>query len=177
MRTAIANSEIDQLPCAPECAPRRWRVRRTWIRHGVIVAFSFAAVCLAAMDITGLTGDAALTGAARADEPAKQEKKKPRPTVDAAAVYFGNAGNFHKPAEVDTNRVWAEIPEYKKLLEDELEPGSAQYEVLLEKASRRFTTAVRKAARAGGYDLVARSGSVKNVKDVPDLTQSVIDRL
>ncbi len=172
MRTALVNSEID----GPSRVIR-WRVRHAAIRRGVICAVSVAALCLAAMDIAGLSGDVALTGAARADEPAKQEKKKPRPTVDAAAVYFGNASNFHKPAEVDTNRVWAEIPEYKKLLEDELEPGSAAYELLLEKASRRFTSAVRKAARAGGYDLVARSGSVKNVTDVPDLTQSVIDRL
>ena len=126
---------------------------------------------LVAADLSGLVEVAPV---ARADEPAKKEKK---PTVDAAAVYFGNASNFHKPAEVDTNAVWAEIPEYKKILEDDLEAGTARYELLMEKASRRFTDAIRKAARAGKYDLVARSGSVKNVTDVPDLTQDVIDRL
>jgi Skp family chaperone for outer membrane proteins len=47
----------------------------------------------------------------------------------------------------------------------------------MEKASRRFTGAVRKAARAGRYDLVAKLGSVENVADVPDITQDVIDRL
>ena len=36
---------------------------------------------------------------------------------------------------------------------------------------------VRKAARAAGHDLVARKGSVRGVETVPDITQSVIDRL
>ena len=140
-------------------------------RRFALVVGGLLAFGLVAADLSGLVDVAPV---ARADEPAKKEKK---PSVDASAVYFGNASNFHKPAEVDTNAVWAEIPEYKKILEDDLEAGSARYELLMEKASRRFTDAIRKAARAGKYDLVARSGSVKNVADVPDLTQDVIDRL
>jgi len=142
-----------------------------------LVACGLAALGFTALDVAGLTGDCALTAPARADEPAKRKKKAKRPSVDAAAVYFGNASNFHKPAEVDTNAVWAKISEYKKIVDDEIEPGTARYDLLMEKASRRFTDAVRESAHGGGYDLVARRGSVKNVADVPDITQDVIGRL
>ncbi len=141
----------------------------------VVCAAAVGALTLA--DLVGWAGAASMTSAAHADEPAKKIKKEDRPTVDASAVYFGNAANFHHPAEVDTNAVWAEISEYKKIVKDKLEPGTARYELLIEKASRRFSDAVRKAARAGKYDLVARSGSVKKAPDVPDITRDVIDLL
>jgi hypothetical protein len=153
--------------------PRRG-VRHRWARRSALVVCAAMALGCAVIDVVGLPGVGVLTPSARADEPVKKAKK---PKVDASAVYFGNASAFHKPAEVDTNAVWAEISEYKKILEDDLEAGSARYELLMEKASRRFSDAVRKAARSGGYDLVARSGSVENVADVPDITQDVIDLL
>ncbi len=110
-----------------------------------------------------------------ADADAAETKKKAH--VDAAAVYFGNAKHWSKPAEVDPDLVYAEIPEYRKIVEDELEPDDPKYQLLLSKASKRFLAAVAKAARDAGHDMVARSGSIQNVEDVPDLTQSVIDRL
>lgn len=140
--------------------------------HGLVVALLGLAVVGA--EAVAPAGPGAASGVAHADEPAKKTEK---PKVDPASVFYGNARSFHKPAEVDTNSVWAEIEEYKKILEDDIEPGSARYELLMEKASRRFSTAVRKAARAGKYDLVAKTGSVENVADVPDITQDVIDRL
>lgn len=111
------------------------------------------------------------------DDQAGEREKKPRPTVDAAAVYYGDSKHFKKPAEVDPDLVYAEIEEYREILEKKLEPGDPKYAILLEKASRRFLKAVRKAARAGGHDLVARTGSVNGAENVPDVTQSVIDRL
>jgi hypothetical protein len=133
-----------------------------WLRAGTLVALC---ALVAAVPMSPLC----------ADEPVKKEAEKP--SVDAADVYLGNAANFRKPAEVDANAVYAEIPSYKKILEDDVEPGSARYELLMTKASRRFKSALRKVARAGGYDLVARLGSVKNAPDVPDITQDVIDHL
>ncbi len=116
---------------------------------------------------------------ARADEPveAGDVEKKPKPSVEASAVYYGDAAHWKKPAEVDADAVYAEIPEYKQILAEGLGPDDAKYQLLMNKASRRFVAAVKKAARAGKYDLVARKGAVENVDDVPDITDAVIQKL
>lgn len=140
-------------------------------RAGRPVRALFAGLLTAA----ALFASPALHAPLRADAP--EVEKTEKPSVDSADVYLGNSNNFRKPAEVDADAVYREIPEYKKILEDDIEPGSTRYELLLNKASKRFKCALRKVARDGSYDLVARSGSVKNAKDVPDVTQDVIDQL
>lgn len=134
-----------------------------------------AALTVCALLGGGLLFLAPVTGSARADEPAPEKTEKP--SVDSTDVYYGNASNFRKPAEVDANAVYAEIAEYKKIVADDIEPGSPEYELLMTRASKRFQDALRKVARSGGYDLVARSGSVRNAADVPDVTQDVIGQL
>lgn len=112
------------------------------------------------------------------DEP-KPEKKpaKPRPTVNPSDVYFGDGRAFRKPAEVDADLVYAEISAYKEIRDQKLKAGTPRYQLLLSKASRAFTRAVRKAAKKHGYDLVAKPGSVKGAKEIADITQHVIDAL
>ena len=138
-----------------------------WTRWAVIATLFVAA---------GAASVPAMTAPLRAEEPA-DEKQAERPTVDASDVYLGNAATFRKPAEVDSDAVYRAIPEYQKIVAEDVEPGSATYELLMDKASKRFKAALRKVARAGGYDLVARSASIQNATDVPDITQDVIDRL
>jgi Skp family chaperone for outer membrane proteins len=119
-------------------------------------------------------------GIARADDAKEAEKKeaeKPKKAVDSADVYYGDSRAWAKPAEVDPDQVYAKIDEYKEILEKGLKPGDAKYELLLCKASKRFTCAVKKAAKDGTYDLVAKSGAVKGVEEVPDLTADVIAKL
>ncbi len=109
--------------------------------------------------------------AAWADE--EQEKKN----VNAADVYYGDAKNWQKPAEVDADQVYGKIDEYKEIVDGGLKPGDAKYEILMAKASKRFTAAVKKTAKDGGYDLVARLGGVKGVESVPNVTADVIANL
>lgn len=109
---------------------------------------------------------------------AEQPEKKPARTVDADQVYAGDPkADWQKPACVDPDRVFAEIEEYRKILEDRLEPSDPKYQVLMSKASRRFSTAVRAAAKDGSWDLVARVGAVHGVDHVPDITTDVIKKL
>lgn len=123
----------------------------------------------------GLAGPAGWTapGAALAGE----EPEKPKKSVDAADVYLGDARKWDKPAEVDADQVYAKIDEYKEIVEKGLKADDPKYEILMSKASKRFTCAVKKAAKDGGYDLVARLGSVKGVDSVPDITSDVIAKL
>lgn len=108
--------------------------------------------------------------AARADD---VEKK----SVDADAVYFGNARDFSKAAEVDPDSVYAEIEEYKKILRDKLQASDPEYGILMSKASKKFLAAVRAAAKDGSYDLVARCGAVKGCGTLPNITADVKAKL
>ena len=101
----------------------------------------------------------------------------PKPTVAAGDVVFGNAAVFSTPAEVDVDKVFEAIPEYREIREKQLGAGDARHALLIGKASRRFRCSLKKAAKAAGYDLVARRGTVKSAAEVPDITQDVIDRL
>lgn len=139
---------------------------RNWTRAArgaVLVALAaVAAVAVASADPTP----------AAADEGAKERK-----CVDADAVYFGDARNWSKPAEVDMDAVFREIAEYKEIVEKKLDPSDPKYGVLLTKARTRFRDAVRAAAKDGGYDLVAKVGAVKGCQNVPVITADVIKKL
>jgi hypothetical protein len=102
---------------------------------------------------------------------------EPKKSVDPEAVFYGDARDWKKPAEVDASLVYAEIAEYKQIREEKLQASDARYGVLLSKANKRFKCAVRKAAKDGEYDLVAKIGSVKGVDSVPAITSAVIGKL
>jgi hypothetical protein len=123
----------------------------------------------------GIAGSSAATGCGAAL--AGEEAEKPKKSVDAVDVYLGDARKWDKPAEVDADKVYAKIDEYKEIVEKGLKPNDPKYEILMSKASKRFTCAVKKAAKDGGYDLVARIGSVKGVDSVPDITSDAIAKL
>ena len=112
---------------------------------------------------------------APADENTSERKAKR--SCDAGACYYGDPKHWKNPAHVDPDSVYAEISEYQEILEKKLEPDDAKYQLLMNKASRRFVAAIKASAAAGGYDLVARTGAVKGVENVPDITSDVIDRL
>ena len=103
--------------------------------------------------------------------------EKPKKSVDAASVYVGDAAKWEKPAEVDANKVYAKIDEYKEIVDKGLKPDDPKYELLMCKASKRFRCAVKKAAKDGSYDLVAKIGAVRGVDGVPDITSTAIDKL
>jgi hypothetical protein len=115
------------------------------------------------------------SGVAYAGDDAAAEK--PKKSVEAADVYVGDAAKWEKPAEVDADKVYAKIDEYKEIVDKGLKPDDPKYELLMCKASKRFRCAVKKAAKDGSYDLVAKIGAVKGVAGVPDITSTAIDKL
>ena len=138
---------------------------------------------LAAVVFAFATG-ASLPGASTSDAFATERgsgesPKSPEPakSVDPEAVFYGDARDWKKAAEVDASLVYAEIDEYKQIRDEKLQASDARYGVLLSKANKRFKCAVRKAAKDGEYDLVAKIGSVKGVDSVPSITSAVIGKL
>lgn len=141
-------------------------------------------VAIALFLLAGLVAEGALSErfpAAAAEEEMKdgekKDEEKPKKSVDPADVYVGDARKWDKPAEVDADAVYAKIDEYKEIVEKGLKADDPKYEILLAKASKRFSCAVKKAAKDGGYDLVAKIGSVKGVESVPNITDDAIAKL
>ena len=100
---------------------------------------------------------------------------------DPSKVYYGNHRLFQRPAHVDCDQVYGRIDEYQEIVRRRLTDKDAQYHILLKKASKRFSEAVKKMARDKQHDLVAQDGAVAKAKtkakDIPDRTQDVIQAL
>ncbi|MBI3096973.1 MAG: hypothetical protein HYY93_01825 [Planctomycetes bacterium] len=119
---------------------------------------------------------AGLCGVIRAND----EPPPPPPAVsltEGARVYYGDRKSFKAPAQVDAAAVFGHIKEYREIRERKLTSKDPEYWLLIEKANRRFYRAVKKAAKAAAWDLVAEKGSfhVPEGSSVPDGTQDVID--
>jgi Skp family chaperone for outer membrane proteins len=144
-------------------------MRRSGRTTAWIAAALLASACAAAAPVPGPSA------AAYADD--QKDEKKDKKFVDPADVYYGDATKWEKPAEVDADKVYAKIDEYKEIVDKGLKPGDAKYEILMSTASKRFCKAVKKTAKDGGYDLVARMSCVKGCGTVPDITSDVIANL
>lgn len=116
--------------------------------------------------------------ATAAEEPQRESSLGDYKVKDRSKVYYGNARMFKKPAVIDCDRVYRQIPEYKKILEKGLTDRDAKYHLLMKKASQRFAEAVKQMARDMDHDLVACSSAIEKAregaKDLPDRTDEVI---
>jgi hypothetical protein len=80
---------------------------------------------------------------------------------------------------IEANKVWAEIPEYKKIIEDNLSEDDPEYHILMRKATERFEKALKKVAEREKYDMIGEVGSIRAVgqdaKEIPDATQQLVE--
>jgi len=99
--------------------------------------------------------------------------------VDSAGIYYGDGNHPTTPAVIVADDVWAKIPEYRRIIDEELTDDDAAYHLLLKKATRRFKKALRKAANRDGYDMIGEVGSIEasssTKKAIPDITSDLID--
>jgi hypothetical protein len=97
--------------------------------------------------------------------------------TDRDGVYFGSGEHPASPASVRAEEVWAAIPEYKRIVEENLTDDNAEYHLLMKKASERFERALRTEARREAFDMVAEEGAVASNKgkEIPDATQDLVD--
>ncbi len=105
-------------------------------------------------------------------------KGRAKVRINEADIYLGNPDDFKKPAVVDVDAVYARIPEYRQIVEKNLDSSSARYLYLLRAASERFRKALDKCARSRGYDLIGGLGSIEiDKKTVPNITSLVMRAL
>ena len=101
--------------------------------------------------------------------------------TDPSKVYYGNHRLFQRPATVSCDKVYDAIPEYQEIVKKGLTDKDPRYHILMKKASKRFSAAVKKMAKSKNHDLVACTGAVKKAKekakDIPDRTKECIKAL
>ena len=100
---------------------------------------------------------------------------------DPSKVYYGNHRLFQRPCTVNCNDVYDRIPEYQEIVRKGYTDKNPQYHILMKKASKRFSDAVKKMAKKHRHDLVACAGAIRKerdkAKDIPDRTQECIKAL
>ncbi|MGQ0612163.1 MAG: hypothetical protein ACT4PV_00215 [Planctomycetaceae bacterium] len=97
--------------------------------------------------------------------------------VDSDLVYLGKATHPKAPSTIRADDVWAAIPEYRKILDNDLGEDDPEYHLLMKKASERFAKALEREAKREGFDLIAEVGAVISGTGltIPDATQDMID--
>ena len=107
------------------------------------------------------------------------ETKHDFEVTNSSAIYFGRSKRPKTPCVCRADDVWAAIPEYKKILDEELTDSDPRYHLLLKRATKRFQSALKKLAKRDGHDVIGEVGSVKAVgkkkKTIPIATKSLVD--
>jgi hypothetical protein len=108
----------------------------------------------------------------------EKEKKKPKVTIDEAEIYLGDPSEFEKPAVVDVDKVYKQIPEYQEIIERDMDSSNPRYLFLMRAASDKFRAALEAVSEELGYDLIGGLGSIKiEGKKIPVITKQVIAKL
>ena len=98
--------------------------------------------------------------------------------LDKAKVYYGKVKDFSSPSTINRKKVYAVIPSWKKIKDENIKKSDARYHFLLKEASNTFRKYVKKVAVEKGYDLVAEKSAIKVTgKDLPDITKVVIKKI
>jgi hypothetical protein len=99
--------------------------------------------------------------------------------VDPDGIYFGSGDHPKAPAVIAADDVYAQIPEYKKVIDDDLDDDDPEYHLLMKKATERFAKALRKVAKRDGYDMIGEIGAIRVSGDsktkIPDATDELIE--
>lgn len=99
--------------------------------------------------------------------------------VNNGSIYYGSGKHPKSPAVCCADDVWAEIPEYQTIVEEELTASDPRYHLLMKRATKRFQRALKALASREGYDMIGEVGSIKAVgdekKEIPNATKDLID--
>jgi hypothetical protein len=98
-----------------------------------------------------------------------------RTRIDPEKVYCGDVHKYSRPAVVDGDKVYRQIPAYQEILERGLTRRDPDYWPLLRKASQLFVKALRQICREKGYDLVGEVHSISSdSQEIPEITADLI---
>ncbi len=97
--------------------------------------------------------------------------------LNSSRVYYpkpARSKTYKKVGLVSCATALNATPEYKEITRRGIRPGTAEYDLLLKRASDRFKKAIRTTVSLGGYDLIAETGAVTvEGKSLPDITATI----
>ena len=100
--------------------------------------------------------------------------------VNKKNVIWGKHHTSKTPAVIDLERAVAATPEAKKIKDEGIEKGSAQYDILMQRADARVKRHIPRVAVAEGKDCVIKKGCIlRNPKklSIGDITDEVISSI
>jgi hypothetical protein len=93
-------------------------------------------------------------------------------------VFLGDVNKYSRPAQIDGDRVFLEIPAYREIVERKLAPRDPEYYPLFQKANGIFLKALRQIARERGFDLISKLNPIEaRGETIPDITAEVLAAL
>lgn len=99
--------------------------------------------------------------------------------VDSEGIYYGEGEHPKAPAVISADEVWDAIPEYRKIVDQDLSEDDPKYHLLMKRATERFQKALGKIAKRESYDMIGEVGSIESAgdvkKDPPDATADMVD--
>ena len=101
----------------------------------------------------------------------------PDDQINSQKIYIGNPSSFANAAEVDFMEAVRATPEYDYISRRNIDRGTADYWLQINRASTRTQKAVMTVSEEGEYDLVTEKGYLAEVdEDIPveDITQKVV---
>ena len=101
--------------------------------------------------------------------------------LNSKRVYYPSAARsktYKKVGLIKCTRVLNATREYKEIASKGIRRGTAEYDLLVKRASDRFKKAIRTTVSLAGYDLIAETGAVTvEGKALPDITATVIKNI
>ena len=97
--------------------------------------------------------------------------------VDPDGIYFGSGKHPKSPGVMSADEVWAEIPEYRRIIDEDLTEDDPVYHLLMKRATERFQKALKRLAKRDGYDMLGEVGAIeaKGDAEIPEVTRDMID--
>lgn len=120
-----------------------------------------------------------LTAVALLGMPAMAQSGRKVTVLNASRLYhpsvFDAKKLYKKIAIISSQQVFDATPEYQQIKKRKISKNTAEYRLLIKKASDRFKRAVRKTASSGSYDVIAETGAISVKGKAPgDITQELI---
>jgi hypothetical protein len=96
-----------------------------------------------------------------------------------AVVYLGSASNTSAPATVVESKLRDATPEWKTIVDEDIDVDSARGKQLIVKMNKRIREAVKAVAASESRDLVTRKKDLKDDqgRSPVDLTDKVVEKI
>lgn len=104
----------------------------------------------------------------------------PSDKQDVQKIFYGEPGDFEKPARVNYQDIVKATPEYSSIKKKKIVSGSAKYWILISKASERAQKLIKEVGKETSFDLIVADGYLESLEPaIPaeDVTELVLEKL